>query len=193
MRNMKILSAGLVGAGFWLGAVAASADTVIVMDHSVSGAKSGDSNAGDATDKPMTMYLAGDRMSMALEKMGFIYRGDLNKVWVVQPEQHSYFEVTPASMGEMADRVNQMKAMMKSRLAGLPEAQRKQVEDMMAKNGLSQDSSAPAAANLLRKGGRGAQGRRLELPALQNRLAEQDFLGTLRRQYRRSRPLPGTI
>ena len=144
MRNMKLLSAGLVGAGFWLGAVAASADTVIVMDHSVSGAKSGDSNAGDATDKPMTMYLAGDRMSMALEKMGFIYRGDLNKVWVVQPEQHSYFEVTPASMGEMADRVNQMKAMMKSKLAGLPEAQRKQVEDMMAKNGLSQDASAPA-------------------------------------------------
>ena len=144
MRNMTILSAGLIGAAFWLGLRAASADTVIVMDQSVSDAKSGSDSSKDATPKPMTMHLAQDRMSMSLERMGFIYRGDLNKVWVVQPEQHSYFEVTPAGMGEVADRVNQMKAMMKSRLAGLPEAQRKQVEDMMAKNGLNQDSSAPA-------------------------------------------------
>ncbi len=135
MRSKIVL--GLMGAACALAAGRACADTVIAMEQTVN----------DAPAKPMTMYLAEDRMRMSLDKMDFIYRGDLGKVWVLQPAEHSYFEVTPASMGDMADKVSQLRAQMKSKLAALPEAQRKQIEDMMAKNGLNQDgSAAPAPA-----------------------------------------------
>lgn len=134
VRGKFALGARLAGALLALGAGgAAMAGTVIALDEAVN----------DAPPQPRIMYLDTDRLRMTSALTDIIFRGDLNKVWVLQSKNHSYLEMTPGGMAQVGARMDQAMAQMKEKLAAMPEAQRKQIEAMMAARGLAQ--GAPSA------------------------------------------------
>jgi hypothetical protein len=72
-----------------------------------------------------------------------IFRGDLNKAWVITPEKRTYMELTPETMrmfgGQIAAAQNQFsaaQAQMQAQLAQLPPAQRALVEAQLGGRGL---------------------------------------------------------
>ena len=116
-------SAGLAAALLAFGAGAgAQAATVMAFDEAVNGAAA----------QPRTMILDTDRLRMSNAAVDFIFRGDLSKVWVLRAKSHTYLELTPGGLGQMGARMDQAMALMKAKLAAVPEAQRKQVEAMLA-------------------------------------------------------------
>jgi hypothetical protein len=137
VRSQFVWSAGFAGALFVLGAGgAATAGTVIALDEAVN----------DAAPQSRTMVLDADRLRMSSAATDIIFRGDLNKVWVLRSKDHSYLELTAAGLGQMGARMDQAMAKMKEKLAALPEAQRKQIEAMMAaRMGQGAPSAAPQA------------------------------------------------
>ena len=126
----------LIAAGVTAGLSAggAGAATVITM-----------SQGGDAADaKTQTMYLESDRLRMASATGGLIYRGDMNKAFVIDDKRHSYIEMSPESMQKLSARMNDAMAKMQQQMAAMPEAQRKQMEAMMASRGMPGMGKAPA-------------------------------------------------
>ncbi len=79
-----------------------------------------------------TVFIDSDRMKAGSDRHTVIFRGDLQRMWMIDEPGHSYREITPGSMQAMQDQAH---AAMDQRLANLPEAQRKQVEAMMAQKG----------------------------------------------------------
>ncbi len=136
VRGKSALCACFAG-GFLALAVgsAAAAGTVIAMDESIDG----------APPQPRSMVLDTDRLRMSSALADVIFRGDLNKLWVLRSKDHSYLELTPGGMGQAAARMDKAMAQMKEKLALMPEAQRKQIEAMMAARGVGQ--AAPGAAS----------------------------------------------
>ncbi|MGD0762572.1 MAG: DUF4412 domain-containing protein [Roseiarcus sp.] len=133
MRSQFLWSAGLAGALFVLGAGgAATAATVIALDETV--------NAAAPT--PRTMILDADRLRMSSAATDVIFRGDLNKVWILLAKNHSYLELTPGGVEQIGARVDQAMAQMKEKLAIVPDAQRKQIEAALAAH-MGQSASAP--------------------------------------------------
>ena len=123
MRSQFAWSAGLAGALFVLGAGgAATAGTVIAMDEAVN----------DAAPQTRTMVLGADRLRISTAATDVIFRGDLSKVWVLRSKDHSYLELTPGGLGQIGARMDQAMAQMKEKLAAVPDAQRKQIEAMIA-------------------------------------------------------------
>jgi hypothetical protein len=112
---------------------AAKAAVVLTLDEAVAG----------AAPQPRTMIVGADRLRMGFASTDVVYRGDLNKAWILLTKDQSYLELTPGGIERMGARMDQAVAQMKRKLAALPEAQRKQIEAMMASR-LGQD--APAAA-----------------------------------------------
>ncbi len=112
----------------------AVAGTVITLDQVVNG----------APGKPQTMYLESDRLRLTSPESDFIFRGDQNKVWVIRSQDHSYTELTPESMGQMRAQMDQAMDKMRQQMASMPEAQRKQVEALMASRGMGQGGAAAA-------------------------------------------------
>jgi hypothetical protein len=110
---------------------AAQAATIITFDEA--------HNA--APPRPMTMTLDTDRLRLNSASFELIYRGDLGKAWVLQPAAKTYLEMSPAAMAPVAAKMDAATAMIKQKLAALPEAQRKQLEAMIAKR-----MGGPAAA-----------------------------------------------
>jgi hypothetical protein len=121
VRSLFALGAGFASALLAFGG-GATAATVIAMDEAIS----------DAAPQTRTMVLDTDRLRMSSAAADVIFRGDLGKVWILQSKLHSYIELTPAGLGQMGARMDQAMAQMKEKLAALPEAQRKQIEAMMA-------------------------------------------------------------
>jgi hypothetical protein len=123
VRSQFAWSAGFAGALVAFGAGGdASAATVMTFDEAVNGAAA----------QPRTMIVDTDRLRMSTAAIDIVFRGDLNKVWVLRSKDHTYLELTPEGLGQMGARVDQAMARMKEKLAALPEAQRKQIEAMMA-------------------------------------------------------------
>ncbi|MGO4869042.1 MAG: hypothetical protein ACLPGW_00275, partial [Roseiarcus sp.] len=123
MRSLFVLSAGFAGALLVFGAGdAATAGTVMAMDEAIN----------DAAPQSRTMILDSDRLRMSTGATDIIFRGDLDKVWILQSKLHGYIELTPAGIAPMGARMDQAMAQMKEKLAAVPEAQRKQIEAMMA-------------------------------------------------------------
>ncbi len=134
MRSLFVLSAGFAGALLVFGAGdAATAGTVMAMDEAIN----------DAAPQSRTMILDSDRLRMSTGATDIIFRGDLDKVWILQSKLHGYIELTPAGIAPMGARMDQAMAQMKEKLAVLPETQRKQIEAMMAKR---MGQAAPAVA-----------------------------------------------
>lgn len=135
MRGKFALGARLAGALLALGAGGASiAGTVITADEAVN----------NGPPRPRTMYLDADRLRMTSALSDIIFRGDQNKMWVLRSRDHSYIELTPGGLEQIGARMDQAVAQMKQKLASMPEAQRKQIEAMMAARGMGQ--GAPSAA-----------------------------------------------
>ncbi len=135
LRGKFALGARLAAAALALSAGgAAMAGTIITLDEAVN----------DAPSQPRIMYLDTDRLRMTSPLVDIIFRGDQNKVWVLQSKNHSYLELTPGGMAQVGARMDQAMAQMKQKLAAMPEAQRKQIEAMMAARGMGQ--SPPSAA-----------------------------------------------
>jgi hypothetical protein len=131
-------SAGFAGALLALGAGGgATAATVMAFDEAVNGAAA----------QPRTMILDTNRLRMSTAAIDVIFRGDLNKVWVLRSKDHSYLELSAAGLGQVGARMDQAMAQVKDKLAAVPEAQRKQVEAMIASRmGLGAPSAPPQIA-----------------------------------------------
>ena len=132
--------AALAGAVLAASAGAAQAGTIIAFDEAVD----------NAPPRPMTMTLDTDRLRLSSALFDVIYRGDRGKVWVLQSTAKTYMEVSPAAMAPMAAKMDAAMAVMKQKLAALPEAQRKQAEAMMAQHGAS--PAAPPATTYQKAG-----------------------------------------
>src|ERR1700735_5533732 len=91
-----------------------------------------------------TVFIDSDRMKAGSDRHTVIFRGDLQRMWMIDGPGHQYREITPGSMQAMQDSAH---AAMDQRLANLPEAQRKQVEAMMAQKG-GGGMRAPATPSL---------------------------------------------
>ncbi len=139
VRGKFALCARFAGGFLALGAGgAAMAGTVIALDESVNG----------APPQPRTIVLDTDRLRMTSALADVIFRGDQNKVWILRSKDHSYIELTPGDMGQAAARMDKAMAQVKQKLASMPEAQRKQIEAMMAARGMGQGAprTAPRAS-----------------------------------------------
>jgi len=91
---------------------------------------------------PTTAYIDTDRMKLVNADNIMIFRADLNRVWMIEPQKKSYMEWTPETMQQMAGQVAgagaQMAAamaQMQAEMAKLPPEQRAQMEAMMAGRG----------------------------------------------------------
>jgi hypothetical protein len=91
---------------------------------------------------PTTAYIDTDRMKIVTPDNTIIFRGDLNRVWVIEAQKRTYVEMTPETMqqvaGQMAGANAQMAAamaQMQAEMAKLPPEQRAQMEAMMAGRG----------------------------------------------------------
>ncbi|MDB5393982.1 MAG: hypothetical protein JWM91_1488 [Rhodospirillales bacterium] len=130
MRGLLVTTAVLVV----MSAGSARAATVITMSQAA---------AGDTATQ--TMYLDADNVRISSPDGDMIYRGDQGKVFTTDKAQHSYMEMSPETMQAMKARMDQAMARMRQQMASMPEAQRKQVEAMMAPGGMpgQQPSGAP--------------------------------------------------
>ncbi len=112
----------------------AHAATVITMSQAMGGDKD-----------TQTMSLEGDRLRISSSDGDMIYRGDQGKVIMVDNETHSYTEMSPDTMKAMKARMDDAMARMKQQMAAMPEAQRKQMEAVMAQRGMPMPGQAPTA------------------------------------------------
>ncbi|HEX9639061.1 MAG TPA: hypothetical protein VGB99_16130 [Acidobacteriota bacterium] len=77
-----------------------------------------------------------------------IFRGDLQKLWIADPQDQSYIEISQQQIQRMSDqigsRMHEMQQRMQERLQNVPPEQRAMIEDMM-KNRMGGASPGPAA------------------------------------------------
>jgi hypothetical protein len=123
----------LTAAVFALAAGQANAGVVITSKHTELDTQMSDT---------VMVYLDADRMKVVAPDATVIFRGDQNKVWILQPEQKSYMEMTPETMRNMGTRMagaqaqmNAAMAQMQAQMAQMPPEQRAMMEQMMAGRG----------------------------------------------------------
>jgi hypothetical protein len=92
---------------------------------------------------PMMVYADTDRLKVVTPENTTIFRGDLNRMWVIDEQRRSYLEMTPETMqqlgGQMAGagvQMNAAMAQMQAQMAQMPPEQRAMMEQMMASRGL---------------------------------------------------------
>src|SRR3954465_5865655 len=91
------------------------------------------------SDKPKqktTIYIQGSKLRMdsddpAGKKSSVIFDGDKQVMWIVDPSEGSYREMTAAQVQQMGDQMSSMMQQMQGQLAQMPPEQRKMMEDMM--------------------------------------------------------------
>jgi hypothetical protein len=101
----------------------------------------------------VTIVLDADRMHIASPQFDVIIRGDQNKVWILRAKDRSYMELKPGGVAHVGAQMDEAMAQMKQKLASLPDAQRKQVEAILASHGMGQDKPAAAPAPAYEKAG----------------------------------------
>jgi hypothetical protein len=96
-----------------------------------------------------TMFLDGNNLKMDRPSGAMLYRGGEDKVFEIDNERHTYLELSPEAMAKTKAKMDaslaQMRQQMQQQIAAMPEAQRKQVEAMMAARGLPGLGNAPVA------------------------------------------------
>jgi hypothetical protein len=96
----------------------------------------------DGKSSQHTIYVTPDRAKFDMDRIAVIIRTDTGKMVNLMKERHEYMEIDPKQIGaRMADA----QAQMQQRLQSMPEAQRKQIEAMMAQHGMP-GAPAPGAA-----------------------------------------------
>ncbi|HXJ01888.1 MAG TPA: DUF4412 domain-containing protein [Micropepsaceae bacterium] len=101
---------------------------------------------------PVTVYVDSDRLKVESGGNIVIFRGDLNRLWVIDPARHSYMEMTPETMqrmsGQLAGAQAQLGAagaQLQERLAQMPPEQRAMMAQMLASRGVTLPDAGPAA------------------------------------------------
>ena len=103
-----------------------------------------------------TMSLDGDNLKMDRPGGGaMLYRGGEDKVFEVDNEHRTYTEMSPEAMAKIKAKMDAAVAQMRQQMASMPEAQRKQMEAMMAARGMPGLGDASAAPPVIsyQKGG----------------------------------------
>jgi hypothetical protein len=91
----------------------------------------GDSGAG-----PVTIQSEGELLRLDLARGGaMIWRGDREVLWHVDAKERGYTEITKNGMQAMTAQMGAAMAQMRQQMASMPEAQRKQIEQMLAQSG----------------------------------------------------------
>lgn len=98
--------------------------------------ESTDQGPGGSAPTRSKALVGADRVRVEADGRVMIWRADKQVLWVLDPEERSYLEMTKQGMGAMADAMKQAQAAM----ADLPPEQRAMVESMMRQGG-----GAPAA------------------------------------------------
>lgn len=98
--------------------------------------ESTDKGPGDSAPARSRALVGADRVRVEADGRVMIWRADKQVLWVLDPAERSYLELTKQGMGAMADAMKQAQAAM----ADLPPEQRAMVESMMRQRG-----GAPAA------------------------------------------------
>ena len=94
-----------------------------------------DTRAGSSAPTSHSIYVAADRLKVNTERVEIIYRGDTNTITTIMKDKHQYMVMDADSAVRMNARMAEMHAKLEQQMAAMPEAQRKQMEAMMAKNG----------------------------------------------------------
>jgi hypothetical protein len=95
---------------------------------------------GKATQQ--TLYVTPERRKMDLGGMAVIVRTDTGKIVTLMKEKHEYIEMDPK---QISAGVAAVEAQMRQRLQSVPEAQRKQIESMLAQHGVPGGQSKDAS------------------------------------------------
>ena len=97
---------------------------------------------GNGKPETNTMLIDTDRLKMANGDGGIIYRGDLQKVWMLHGEDHSYREMDPQSMKQMQSQIAAAMQRMQQQMASMPPEQRQRMQAMMAQRGIGAPGTA---------------------------------------------------
>jgi hypothetical protein len=100
---------------------------------------------------PSMAYVDADRFKIVNPDNIMIFRGDLNRAWVIDPQKRTYSEMTAETLqrmaGQMSGAMAAAQAQMQAELAKMPPEQRAQLEAMLAgRGGLAGLSGQPARA-----------------------------------------------
>ena len=122
----------------------AFAGVVVSSTHTVVDTKKSD---------PVMAYFEADRMKIAMPDTTVIYRGDLNKLWIVSPAKKTYVEMTAEGMKAMGGQMqaaqatmSAAQAQMQAQLSKLPPEQRAMIEKQLAAQGINPAGAPPANA-----------------------------------------------
>jgi hypothetical protein len=133
---LTVVSAALVSGHAFAGVVVTSTHTVLETKK---------------VDSVMA-YFEADRMKIVMPDTTVIYRGDLNKFWVISAAKHNYMEMTAETMktmgGQMEAARAQMsaaQAQMQAQLSKLPPEQRAMIEKQLAQQGIGPPGAPPSA------------------------------------------------
>lgn len=92
--------------------------------------------------KPSVVYADADKMKVMNADTTVIYRGDLQKAWIITLSRKTYVELTPETVRQMSAqvaagqaRLDAAQAQLQQRLASMPPAQRAQLEALLQGRG----------------------------------------------------------
>jgi hypothetical protein len=117
------------------GVLAISADATAAMGITLTQ----DQTVNGAPGTPQVMSFSPDKLRVTSQENEIIFRGDLNKAWLVRPADKTYIELIPESVSQKSHREDQAAAQIQQRLASMPPAQRNQVEARIASQGNTPD------------------------------------------------------
>lgn len=112
-----------------------------------------DGTGPDGRKTQHVLYLAPDRAKIDLDTVAIIVRNDTGRIVTLMKDKHEYIEIDPKQLNA---RLNEAQAMLQQKLKAMPEAQRKQIEAMMAQRGTAPGAGAasePALETTLEKTG----------------------------------------
>jgi hypothetical protein len=155
------------------------------------------SNGQGGVPRESKAYLEPDRLKITMPRGALIYRADQNQILQLDDQRQSFVQMTPEQVRQMQASVGGVVGQVRQGLQFLPESQRRQLEQMLARRGMGQAGGPPPQVSYLATGDRESFGRwrceryeRLENGAKTDDLClarqsdlklTQDDLGALRR------------
>jgi hypothetical protein len=97
----------------------------------------------DGKTSQHTIYVTPERAKFDMDRIAIIVRNDTGKMLNLMKDRREYMEIDPKQIGA---RIADAQAQMQQRLQSMPEAQRKQIEAMMAQHGVPAPGTPAAGA-----------------------------------------------
>lgn len=95
-----------------------------------------------------SIWIDGDRMRLEMgEGNSVIFRGDKQVMWILQPAEKSYMELTKDGMKQISSQMDAMKKQMEERMKDMPADQRAMIEKAMAGKMGGEGAADPAATS----------------------------------------------